>query len=93
MSVSPASEKASFSAEMVAFTFSPANDSTPDPMVRKLKDQGLGRLGQTDDRDNNAFDAPYRMLSLASSLFLEGLLRWPFLPGFGATKEPFEPRR
>lgn len=95
MSVSPASEKAHLSPELtaLAFTFAPANDSTPDPMVRKLKDQGLGRLGQTDDRDNNAFDAPYRMLSLASSLFLEGLLRWPFPPGFGATKEPFEPRR
>ena len=70
----------------VAFCFAPANDSEPDPMARKLKAEGLGSIG-ADDRASDAPDgplaAPYRLMALAGSLFLEGLFRMHLPAGHG----------
>ena len=98
MSVSPAADRATAQQDLtaIAFSFAPANDSTPDPMVRKLKEKGLGSIGPSyaDDGDvfRGAYAAPYRMMMLASNLFLEGLLRWHFPSSSGATKDRSQTR-
>lgn len=72
----------------IAFSFSPANDSAPDPMARKLRAQGLGSIRPKYDAADSvigSFAAPYRIMALAGSLFFEGLLRLHFPASSGAT--------
>jgi poly(3-hydroxybutyrate) depolymerase len=89
---SAAAERGGYQNELasIAFTFSPANDCTPDPMVSKLKAQGLGSIAPRYDTTNSAsgmFAAPYRIMALAGGLFLENLLRWNFPLSSGEPKE------
>lgn len=72
----------------LAFSFSPANDCAPDPMVSKLKAQGLGSTGPKYDGTDSfagSFTAPFRLMALAGSLFLEGLLRLHFPASSGGS--------
>ena len=75
----------------LAFSFAPANDSNPDPMLEKLKAQGLGSL-EPKFRETHSINingplaASFRMMALAGSLFLENLFHWPFPPNSGDTQ-------
>ncbi|MBU2581600.1 MAG: polyhydroxyalkanoate depolymerase [Alphaproteobacteria bacterium] len=70
----------------VAFTFSPANDASPDPMSARLKAHGLpagshdaysaanNEAGQEDESMSSAMLlAPFRMWALASQMMIEGV--------------------
>ena len=92
MDFSTAAERANGRHELaaIAFSFSPANDSTPDPMASRLKAHGLGSIGPkydgTDPVDGS-FANPYRIMALAGSLFFEGLFRLNLPASPGASQE------
>jgi poly(3-hydroxybutyrate) depolymerase len=69
-----------------AFSFAAANDSAPDRMAAKLKAQGLGRVGRPEPtsapRGHGPRTAPFRLLTLAGTLLIDGFFRLPI--GFGA---------
>lgn len=68
----------------VAFCFSAANDSAPDRMTSRLKAEGLGSIGpKYDGLDGDPISSPYRLLSLAGSMFLDGMLRLHLSGGYG----------
>ncbi len=91
MDFSAAAERANGQHELaaMAFTFAPANDSAPDPMAGKLKAQGLGSIGPKYDAAEaigGPLSAPYRIMALAGSLFLDGLFRLHLPSSSGATE-------
>ena len=73
-----------------AFCFSPANDCEPDRMARKLKAEGLGALQKTSVNARPAAEpmaAPYRLMTLAASLFIDTVFRLHPVTGFGVFQQ------
>jgi poly(3-hydroxybutyrate) depolymerase len=71
----------------VAFSFAPANDAAPDPMVKKLRAAGLGCYDEDEgaQRFEGPQSAPFRLWALAGSLFIDGMFRMHTPSGFGTT--------
>ena len=80
MDFNTAAERANAQNEFttLAFAFSPANDTEPDPAAKRSNGHDAGTVDRTGDCASSvvgSLAAPYQLAALASSFFFEGLLR------------------